>query len=196
VNRSPQSVDGYEVVLCVSGGIACYKAAALASTLVQAGAGVSVVMTEAAQRFVAPLTFRALTGRHVCTGMWEAAPPPAVPHVDLTGRADLVIIAPATANIIGKIASGIADEMVCALVMTATTACPVLLAPAMNERMWESPILQANLAKLTELDFATVGPEEGWLACGVVGKGRLAEPEEIFAAARDILLRQPAKASR
>ena len=111
-------LDGYEVLLCITGGIACYKAAALASKLAQGGAGVSVAMTDAARRFVAPLTFQALSGRRVHTGMWEAADRYDAEHIHLTDRADLMIVAPATANIIGKIASGIADDLISALAMT------------------------------------------------------------------------------
>ena len=193
MNDRDQQFAGYEVLLCVTGGIACIKAASLASRLVQAGAGVSVAMTEAAQRFVTPLTFQALTGRRVFTSLWDAADDYDVQHVGLIDRADLMIVAPATANIIGKIASGVADELVSTLGMTATTACAVLLAPAMNTRMWDSPVVQANLAKLVEMDFATVGPNQGWLACRTVGMGRMAEPEEIFDAAGKILLARSPK---
>lgn len=193
-DRNPQ-LAGYEVLLCVTGGIACIKAAALASRLVQAGAGVSVAMTEAAQRFVTPLTFQTLTGRRVFTSLWDAADDYDVQHVGLIDRADLMIIAPATANIIGKIASGIADELVSTLGMTATTACPVLLAPAMNTRMWDSTIVRANLAQLVEMDFTTVGPGQGWLACRAVGMGRMAEPEEIVDVAERILLARPPKSA-
>lgn len=188
-------LEGYEVLLCVSGGIACYKAADLTSKLVQAGAGVTVAMTESATRFVGPLTFQSLTGRAVCTSMWQAEERYDPQHIQLTDRADLMVVAPATANIIGKIASGIADELVSALAMTATSACPVLLAPAMNTRMWESPIVQANLKKLVDLGFKTVGPNEGWLACRTIGRGRMAEPADIFEAASAILKAAPPKGS-
>lgn len=186
-------LDGYEVLLCVSGGIACYKAAELTSKLVQAGAGVTTAMTEAAQRFVAPLTYQSLSGRAVYTSMWQAEERYDPQHIQLTDRADLMIVAPATANILGKIASGIADDLVSALAMTATSACPILLAPAMNTRMWESPVVQANLAKLVGLGLKTVGPNEGWLACRTVGQGRMAEPAEILAAATAILKDRPPK---
>jgi len=189
-------LGGYEVLLCATGGIACYKAAELTSRLVQAAAGVTVAMTDAAQRFVAPLTFSTLTGRTTHTGMWEAAKRHSPKHIALTDRADLMIIAPATGNIIGKITAGIADDLVPALAMAATTACPVLLAPAMNSRMWASPVVQGNLNDLIEMGFATVGPGEGWLACGAVGKGRMAEPEEIFDVAKGLLLHKPPKAAR
>ena len=182
-----KELDGKEILLCVTGGIACYKAAALTSRLTQAGAGVTVVMTDAAQRFVAPLTFQSLSGRHVYTGMWEASDRYAPQHIGLIDKADLVVIAPATANIIGKIASGIADDLVSTLAVTATAGRPILLAPAMNTQMWKSPIVQANLTKLTGLGLATIGPNEGRLACGTVGEGRMSEPEEIVEAATAIL---------
>lgn len=186
-------LDGYEVLLCVTGGIACYKAAALTSRLVQAGAGVSVAMSRAARRFVTPLTFHSLSGRRVFTSLWEANDRHDPQHIGLTERADLMVVAPATANAVGKIAGGIADDLVSTLAMTATATCPILLAPAMNSRMWASPIVQANLERLRGFGLATVGPNEGWLACRTVGHGRMSEPEEILAAAKDILLRRPPK---
>jgi phosphopantothenoylcysteine decarboxylase/phosphopantothenate--cysteine ligase len=127
--------------------------------------------------------------------MWDAVERFDPRHVSLTDRADLMIVAPATANIIGKIASGIADELVSTLAITAMATCPILLAPAMNERMWQNPIVQANFEKLTGLGMAAVGPNEGWLACRAVGKGRMAEPEEIFDAAKAILLKKRPKAA-
>lgn len=189
----PAKLDGYEVLLAVTGGIACYKACELTSKLVQAGAGVTVAMSEAATRFVTPLTFQSLSGREVFTSLWHSAERYDPQHVGLTDRADLVIIAPATANIIGKIAAGLADDLVSTLAMTATSTAPLLLAPAMNTRMWDSPIVQANLGKLEELGASTVGPNEGWLACRTVGKGRMAEASEIYEAASGILLVRPPK---
>lgn len=186
-------LDGYEVLLCVTGGIACYKTAALTSRLVQAGAGVSVAMSRAARRFVTPLTFHSLSGRRVFTSLWEANDRHDPQHIGLTERADLMIVAPATANAIGKIAGGIADDLVSTLAMTATATCPILLAPAMNSRMWASPIVQSNLERLRGFGLATVGPNEGWLACRTVGHGRMSEPDEILAAAKEILLRRPPK---
>ena len=190
----PNELTGYEVVLCATGGIACYKAAEVVSKLVQAGAGVSVAMTEAAQKFIAPLTFQSLSGRQVFTSTWEASERYDPQHIGLTDRADLMIVAPATANIIGKLATGLADDLVSALAMTALSVCPILLAPAMNTRMWENPIVQGNLRRLAEVGILTVGPGEGWLACRTIGKGRMAEPAEILAAAREILRKQPPKA--
>ncbi|NQU74726.1 MAG: phosphopantothenoylcysteine decarboxylase [Planctomycetes bacterium] len=193
MNREDE-LDGYEVLLCVTGGIACYKSASLVSRLVQAGVGVSVAMTRSARQFVGPLTFQSLSGRQVHTGMWDLTERCDIQHIALADRADLTIIAPATANIIGKIASGIADDLVSTLAMTAVGSCPVLLAPAMNPLMWSNPVVQANLARLVELDFLAVGPNEGWLACRTIGKGRMAEPGEIFAAARKLLLERRPKA--
>ena len=195
MTQSGDSLEGYELLLCATGGIACYKAAALVSRLAQAGAGVSVAMTDAAGRFVAPLTFQSLSGRRVHTGLWDAVEHYDAEHVHLTDRADLMIVAPATANFIGKMASGIADDLVTTLAMTATGSCPILLAPAMNSHMWASPVVQANLARLGKLDdLHTVGPNEGHLACGTVGMGRMAEPDEIFSAVCELLRQSPPKA--
>jgi phosphopantothenoylcysteine decarboxylase/phosphopantothenate--cysteine ligase len=189
-----QKLANYEVLVCLTGGIACYKVATLVSRLVQAGAGVSAAMSAGAQRFITPLTFQSLTGRRVFTDLWDSTEQYDPQHIALTDRADLMIIAPATANIIGKIASGIADELVSALAMTAGGACPILLAPSMNTRMWESPAVAANLETLKKRGLHTVGPGEGWLACRTVGKGRMAEPEEILAAAVELMKQRPAKA--
>ena len=186
-------LDGCEVLLCVSGGIACYKSAALASRLVQSGAGVTVAMTEAAARFVTPLTFQTLTGRQVYSSMWESAESFQARHIALTELADLMVIAPATANLMAKLAAGIADELVPALALSATGQCPILIAPAMNTRMWQAPATQANLARLTDWGVLVVGPGEGYLACGTRGVGRMAEPEEILNAAAEQLKKKPPK---
>ncbi|MFQ5424493.1 MAG: bifunctional phosphopantothenoylcysteine decarboxylase/phosphopantothenate--cysteine ligase CoaBC [Phycisphaerae bacterium] len=170
-------LNGRELVVAVCGGIAAYKIATLVSRLVQRGAGVSVAMTEAARRFITPLTFESLTARQVFTSLWEAEGCHDPQHLRLTEAADLLVIAPATANIIGKIAGGIADDLVSTVVMSA--ACPVLLAPAMNTRMWENPIVQANLETLARHGVRIVPPGEGWLACRTIGTGRMAEPDEI-----------------
>lgn len=188
------SLEGYEVLVCVTGGIACYKAADLTSKLVQAGAGVTVAMTESATRFVAPLTFQTLTGRHAYASMWQATEGYEAGHLSLTERADLMIVAPATANTMAKMAAGVADELVSALALSAPGECEILVAPAMNTRMWEAPATQANLARLTEWGVHSVGPGEGFLACRTVGKGRMAEPEEILAAAAEILRKKPPQA--
>lgn len=186
----PRDLEGREVLVGVSGGIAAYKSADLVSKLVQRGAGVTVAMTRSARRFVTPLTFQALSGRPVLTSLWADEQPGDVQHISLTGRADLVIIAPATANIIGKIAAGIADDVLTTLVISA--ASTVLLAPAMNDRMWANPVVQENVARLRKHGYSFVGPGEGWLACRSVGPGRMAEPVEIVEFAAGLLSRSKA----
>jgi phosphopantothenoylcysteine decarboxylase/phosphopantothenate--cysteine ligase len=190
---SPDVADrplaGREVLLCVTGGIAGYKAADLASKLVQAGASVTAAMTEAAQRFVGAVTFQALTGRRVYGSLWQSSGDHASPHISLTERAELMIVAPATANMLAKMAAGIADDLVSALALSAQGACPILVAPAMNTRMWQAAPTTTNLARLREWGVHVVGPAEGRLACGTVGPGRMAEPEAILDAAVEILAR-------
>ena len=182
---------GREVLLCLTGGIACYKAADLASKLVQAGSGVRVAMTDAAQHFVCPLTFQALTGRKVYTSMWQAGDDYSSQHLSLTDQAELMIVAPATADIIAKLAGGLADDLVSTLALSAHGACPILLAPAMNSRMWLAPATQANMVRLRDWGMHVVGPGTGRLACRTTGPGRMAEPDEILAAATDLLLHGP-----
>ncbi|MCC6444799.1 MAG: bifunctional phosphopantothenoylcysteine decarboxylase/phosphopantothenate--cysteine ligase CoaBC [Armatimonadetes bacterium] len=185
------SLHGKTVVLGVTGGIAAYKAAEIASRLVKRGADVQAVMTENAARFVGPATFRALTGYPVVTDMFEEPTVREIAHISLAQQSDLILIAPATANIIGKIACGIADDMLSTTVMAAT--CPVLLAPAMNTEMWNNPIVQSNLDKLSGLGYFFVEPTSGRLACGTEGVGKLADPEEIVAAAEAVLAGRGAK---
>ena len=182
-----KALDGREVLLCVTGGIAAYKSADLASKLVQAGAGVTVAMTEAATRFVGPLTFVSLTRRAVYTSLWQAGEHHDPQHLSLTEGADLMIVAPATANFLAKAANGIADDLVSTLALSAWGACPILVAPAMNTRMWEAPATRANVARLTEWGVRFVGPGEGYLACGTTGLGRMAEVPDILAAAKEML---------
>ncbi|USG67654.1 bifunctional phosphopantothenoylcysteine decarboxylase/phosphopantothenate--cysteine ligase CoaBC [Brevibacillus ruminantium] len=170
-------LTGKQIVLGVSGGIAAYKAAALTSKLTQAGAKVHVMLTENATKFVQPLTFQALSHGPVYTDLFQEPDPQVISHIDLADRADLVLIAPATANIIGKMANGIADDMLTTTVLA--TKAPVMLAPAMNVNMYLHPAVAANLQKLADFGYRFVEPGEGPLACGWVGKGRLAEPEEI-----------------
>ena len=165
------------IVLGVTGGIAAYKAAELASKLTQAGAKVDVVMTEAATRFVAPLTFQSLTRRPVYTDLWESPEGFDVDHIALAERADIVVIAPATANSIAKIAAGIADDLLTCTVLA--TMAPVVVAPAMNVKMFTSPITQVNIARLWDRGFTIIDPTSGYLACGEEGLGRLADLEEI-----------------
>ncbi len=188
VSSNPD-LTGYEVLACVCGGIAAYKVCEVVSKLVQRGCGVTVAMTRSSKKFVGPTTFQALTGRRVLTGLWSAEDPQDVQHIALTGDADLLLVAPATANIIGKIAAGIADDVVTTLVISA--ASPVLLAPAMNDRMWANAIVQENVSKLKRSGFAAIGPGEGWLACRSIGPGRMADAGEILEAVVARLKSQP-----
>ena len=187
------SLAGYEVIVGVSGSIAAYKVGSVVSSLVQQGAGVTVAMTESATRFVGPLTFQSLSGRRVITSLWSSDDHLDAQHIRLTETADLFLIAPATANLIGKIAAGIADDVPTTLVLSA--ACPVVLAPAMNTRMYENPIVQRNVKTLSDLGYALIEPAEGWLACRTVGAGRMAEPETILEAVAGRLSQQPPKRS-
>ncbi|MBN1342439.1 MAG: phosphopantothenoylcysteine decarboxylase [Phycisphaerae bacterium] len=189
-----QDLGGYELLLAVTGGIAAYKVATVASKLVQRGCGVTVAMTEAATRFVGPVTFQALTGRRVFTSLWDADERHDHSHIRLTEAADLLAVAPATANIIGKIATGIADDLVSTSVLSADS--PVLLAPAMNDRMWGNPIVQQNVERLRSLDYHFVGPKSGWLSCRARGIGRMAEPETIIETIAKLLTATPPKSAR
>jgi phosphopantothenoylcysteine decarboxylase/phosphopantothenate--cysteine ligase len=172
-----QSLKGREIIVGVCGGIAAYKVADVVSKLVQAGAGVTVVMTDAAQKFVTPLTFEALSGRKVRTSTWDLVDSGDTQHIKLTERADLMLIAPATTNIIAKVACGLTDDLLSLLICA--SACPVVFAPAMNDRMWANPIAQENVAKLKKHGYTFIGPEEGWLACRNIGAGRLADAQMI-----------------
>lgn len=166
------------IVFGVTGSIAAYKAAGICSRLTQQGVHVHVIMTRNACRLISPATFASLSKNPVYTRLFSMAREHPYPHISLSELADLVLVAPATANSIAKIALGIADD----LLSTTVLACkaPVVVAPAMNVRMFENPALQENLAKLRSRGFHIVGPEEGSLADGSVGKGRMASPDEIF----------------
>ncbi len=166
------------IVLGITGSIAAYKAAEIASKLTQAGARVEVVMTKEATKFITPLTLRNLTGRPVVSDMWELNSEFSVEHVALAEAADVVVIAPATANIIAKLASGIADDMLTCLVLA--TKAPIIIAPAMNDNMFQNQVTQDNLSKLKARGFTIISPSYGRLASGKVGQGRLAELEEII----------------
>ncbi len=172
------------VLLMVSGGIAAYKACFLARLLMQAGFSVRVAMTEASTRFVTPLTFQALTGQPVATDLWGEGQSQALDHIEYARWADMAIVAPATANTMAKAANGIADDIVSTLLLAFPG--PVLMAPAMNDNMWAHAATQANLETLHTRGVATVGPGEGWLACGTVSHGRMSEPEDILAAAQEM----------
>lgn len=178
---------GKDVLLGVTGSIAAYKAAELARELTRAGHSVHVVMTKSAQEFITPLTFQTLTGNKVHTEMFGLLEAPSVEHISLAKRADLVILAPATANFIGKLAGGIADDMLTTVCMAAWRK-PMLLCPAMNTAMYENPFHQENLRKLqTILNCTVLQPRQGELACGDVGRGAMAQVSDILAAARERL---------
>jgi len=178
---------GKQIVLGVCGSIACYKAADLTSKLVQAGAVVDVVLTDSAQKFVTPFTFHSLTGRSVYTDMWEPATGAGEEHVALARRADLIIVAPATATTMARIAHGLADDMLSLTVLA--SRAPVLMAPAMDSQMWEAPATQENVETLTRRGVEFVGPASGRLASGNVGTGRLEDPARIVEAAKLVLAR-------
>ncbi|MQL53853.1 bifunctional phosphopantothenoylcysteine decarboxylase/phosphopantothenate--cysteine ligase CoaBC [Desulfofundulus thermobenzoicus] len=169
---------GRSVILGVTGGIAAYKTAELASALTRAGAVVHVIMTRAAGEFIRPLTFAALTGQPVHTGIFDPGPGGPIPHIELARRADLVVVAPATANILAKLAHGLADDLLSTTLLAVN--CPVVLCPAMNAQMYSHPAVQANLARLREMGLHILEPEDGRLACGVQGRGRMREPAEIL----------------
>lgn len=173
-------MQGRELLIGVTGGIAAYKTAALVSQLVQAGAQVTVVMTRAAEQFVGRATFEALTGRAVCREVFDNESFPLGPHIELAQRAELLCIAPATANFLAKAATGLADDLLSTLYLSHTGA--VLLVPAMNCEMWAKPAVQRNVAQLQQDGAEIIPPEEGWLSCRQVGAGRMAAPEKIMAA--------------
>ena len=185
---------GKRIVLGVTGGIAAYKAATVCSRLVQAGALVDVVMTEAAQKFISQLTFQALTHRPIYTDMFHIPDGENIPHIVLADSADLLLIAPATANTIGKVANGLADNLLSAIALA--TPAPKLMAPAMETDMWRHPATQRNVATLKGWGIEFIGPAAGRLASGAMGEGRLVEPDEIVAAAQMILARQGDLAGR
>lgn len=166
-----------EIIVAVCGGIAAYKVADIVSKLVQQGAGVTVIMTREAQKFVGPLTFEALSGRKVRTDTFDLIDSSDPQHISLTERADLMLVAPATNNVLAKVAHGLCDDLVSLMICAA--ACPVVFAPAMNNRMWQHPVAQENFAKLANIGYRFIGPEEGWLACRNVGVGRMSEPSKI-----------------
>jgi len=179
----------HEIIVGVSGGISAYKTAALVSDLVQSGIGVSVVMTRAACKFVGPTTFRALTGRPVATRSFGGNEHPLGSHIELARQAQLLCVAPATADFLAKAAHGIADDLLSTMLLSFTGN--VVLAPAMNSQMWEKPAAQRNLAQLREDGLQIIEPGSGWLSCRDQGLGRMAEPEEIAASLRELLAKSP-----
>lgn len=170
-------ITGKTIVLGVTGGIAAFKAAALCSKLVQKGAKVHVILTKSAMQFIQPLTFQALSRNHVTTDTFEEKEPSKIAHIDLADRADLIVVAPATANFLAKAALGLADDMLTTTLLA--TEAPVMVCPAMNVHMYNHPAVQKNLSLLKTMGILFVEPGEGFLACGYVGKGRMAEPEQI-----------------
>ncbi len=178
-------IQGKNILLGITGSIAAYKAADLASRLTQAEAAVNVIMTASAQKFITPLTLRSITGRPVATGMWDPSSGFDIEHVSLAEAADIVVIAPATANMIAKIACGIADDLLSCTVLA--SKAPVVIAPAMNSNMYENPVTRENIARLKERGFIFVEPAYGRLACGSQGKGRLADVGRIMDVIRQVV---------
>ncbi len=178
-------MNSQEVIVGVTGGIAAFKTAALVSSLVQSGVGVSVVMTRSATQLVGPTTFSALTGRPVRIDVFDDRLDPLGAHIELAAAAQLLCVAPATANFLAKAAVGVADDLLSTLYLS--FAGPVLVAPAMNSEMWNKPAVKRNVARLQEDGVAIIGPETGWLSCRTSGPGRMAEPERIRAEIQKIL---------
>jgi phosphopantothenoylcysteine decarboxylase len=178
-------MKGREIVVGVTGGIAAYKTAALVSQLVQAGAGVTVVMTAAAEQFIGPATFAALTGRPVARQVFDNAQFPLGAHIELAERSELLLVAPASADFLAKAAQGHADDLLSTLYLAFSGR--VLVAPAMNTAMWEQPAVQRNVAQLRADGVQMIDPESGWLSCRQVGAGRMAAPEKIFAIVQEVL---------
>ena len=171
-------IDKKNIVLGVSGGIAAYKSVELLRLFVKEGANVRVIMTKNAQEFVGALTFEALSGRTVCTDLFEKSDDASIRHIDWAQQADIAVVAPATANIVGKLATGIADDALSTFMMAVT--CPVILCPSMNTHMFESKAVQRNLEILRSDGYFVIDPDSGSLACGTTGPGRLPEPHDIL----------------
>lgn len=190
-------VTGKRILVGITGGIAAYKTCTIVSRLAQAGANVTVAMTDAATHFVTPLTFQSLSGAAVYTSAWEHIESKDPQHISLAKGLDLAIVAPATMDCMAKLAGGRTDDVV-TLILSAVDrrTTPVVLAPAMNDVMWSQPSTQRNVKQLVEDGFYMVGPGEGWQACRTMGTGRMSEPEEILGAIRHFLDRPKAKTSR
>ncbi len=180
-----KALQDCEILLGVSGGIAAYKSAVLSSNLTRHGANVTTIMTENAKKFVSPLTFSTLSGNKVFSNMWEANDVWDSKHIEISMRTRLAIVAPATANVLAKLAHGICDDLltttICAL------NCDVLIAPAMNKRMWNNPITQRNVEILCDAGYYFIGPDSGRLACEEEGEGRMSEPDIILERILEIL---------
>jgi phosphopantothenoylcysteine decarboxylase len=174
-----------ELLVAVGGGIAAYKTAYLVSRLAQTGARVTVAMSPAARKFVGPATFAALSGRPVATRVFASSVYPLGAHIELAERAALLVVAPATARFLAQAAHGMSDDLLSTLYLCCR--CPVLLAPAMNSRMWEQPAVQRNVTQLEQDGVHFAAPGEGWLSCRQTGSGRMAEPEQILKRINELL---------
>ena len=185
------TVKGKKILVGLTGGIACYKVPYLVRFLVKDGAEVQVVMTESATRFISPLTLETLSNRPVAVHLFPGHEFVSTRHIDVAQWPDLVVIAPATANFLGKAASGISDDMLTTVICA--TPRPVMVAPAMNPNMWLNKVTQRNLATLKEVGFHFIDPDNGEMACDDVGVGRMAEPEQIFNAVKAFFSTQKKK---
>ncbi|MGL5632389.1 MAG: bifunctional phosphopantothenoylcysteine decarboxylase/phosphopantothenate--cysteine ligase CoaBC, partial [Azovibrio sp.] len=168
-------LKGKRILLGVTGGVAAYKAAFLLRQLITAGASVQVVMTESATRFVTPVTFQALSGLPVFVDQWDERMPNNMAHIDLSRQVDAILVAPASANFLARVAQGLANDLLTTLVLARD--CPLLVAPAMNRQMWENPATRRNIQTLKEDGIHCLGPDSGVQACGEEGEGRMLEPE-------------------
>ena len=179
------SLRGRKITLGLTGGIACYKVPYLVRALVQAEAEVQVIMTAAAKEFITPLTLETVSGHAVASSMFPTGEFVATRHIELAQECDLMVIAPATANFLGKAANGIADDLLTTVFCAASV--PILIAPAMNPQMWAAPAVSRNVERLQETGCHFVGPAEGAMACEANGVGRMSEPDEIYAAVERLL---------
>src|SRR3954464_13815998 len=171
------ALTGKKILLGMTGGIAAYKAAELTRLLVKSGADVRIAMTEAATRFIGTATMQALSGQPVWTDLWDSRVDDAMGHIELSRDRELILVAPASADFMAKLAHGLADDLLSTLCIA--RRCPLMVAPAMNRQMWESPATQRNLAQLREDGITVLGPDAGDQACGEVGMGRMLEPQEL-----------------
>ncbi len=183
--KKKSNLSGLNILLGVSGGVAAYKAVDLASRLTAGGAKVNTIMTENACRLICPKSFEAVTNSAVYTTLWNTTQEYKISHINLADWADIVVVAPATANIIGKIANGICDDLL-STTLCACWAKPTLLAPAMNNNMWTNAAVQRNIKAVKGMGFKLIGPEKGRFACGTEGIGRMSEPQDILEAIEKI----------
>ena len=183
--KKKSNLSGLNILLGVSGGVAAYKAVDLASRLTAGGAKVNTIMTENACRLIGPKSFEAVTNSAVYTTLWNTTQEYKISHINLADWADIVVVAPATANIIGKIANGICDDLL-STTLCACWAKPTLLAPAMNNNMWTNAAVQRNIKAVKGMGFKLIGPEKGRFACGTEGIGRMSEPQDILEAIEKI----------